>query len=153
MPPLTDDATVEEIAAATAAAEAAAYNARSEHYFGLLLLESKPAFMHEVGRGEDGATRNNIERHHAILPNPSQKIASFALVNARTMAVQFVDKPRQIAGEERWLIPDGRAMLQRGFQQGAVRYHYGLGRGSCRGVRGELRRCHGTRQGLPGRER
>ena len=23
------------------------------------------------------------------------------------MAVQFVDKPRQIAGEERWLIPDG----------------------------------------------
>ncbi|WP_302143958.1 nucleoid-associated protein [Senegalimassilia anaerobia] len=97
----------EEIAAATAAAEAAAYNARSEHYFGLLLLESKPAFMHEVGRGEDGATRNNIERHHAILPNPSQKIASFALVNARTMAVQFVDKPRQIAGEERWLIPDG----------------------------------------------
>lgn len=107
MPPLADDATEEEIAAATAAAEAAAYNARSEHYFGMLLLESKPAFMHEVGRGEDGATRNNIERHHAILPNPSQKIASFALVNARTMAVQFVDKPRQIAGEERWLIPDG----------------------------------------------
>ena len=107
MPPLADDATEEEIAAATAAAEAAAYNARSEHYFGMLLLESKPAFMHEVGRGEDGATRNNIERHHAILPNPSQKIASFALVNARTMVVQFVDKPRQIAGEERWLIPDG----------------------------------------------
>ena len=107
MPPLADDAPEEEIAAATAAAEAAAYNARSEHYFGLLLLENKPAFMHEVGRGEDGATRNNIERHHAILPNPSQKIASFALVNARTMAVQFVDKPRQIAGEERWLIPDG----------------------------------------------
>ena len=72
----------------------------------LLGLESKPV-RHEVGRGEDGATRNNIERHHAILPNPSQKIASFALVNARTMAVQFVDKPRQIAGEERWLIPDG----------------------------------------------
>ena len=107
MPPVPDDATEEEIAAATAAAEAAAYNARSEHYFGLLLLESKPAFMHEVGHGEDGATRNNIERHHAILPNPSQKIASFALVNARTMAVQFVDKPREIAGEERWLIPDG----------------------------------------------
>lgn len=66
MPPIPDDATEEEIAAATAAAEAAAYNARSEHYFGLLLLESKPAFMHEVGHGEDGATRNNIERHHAF---------------------------------------------------------------------------------------
>lgn len=96
----------EELAAAQAALDAA-YAGRSARYFGMLLLESRPAFMHEVGRSEDGAVRNTIERHHAILPNPSQKIASFALVDARTMAVQFVDKPRTIAGEERWLIPDG----------------------------------------------
>ena len=42
-------------------------------YFGLLLLESKPAFMHEVGKAEDGASVNRIERHHAVLPSPSQK--------------------------------------------------------------------------------
>ena len=110
--------------------------------------------MHEVGRGEDGATRNNIERHHAILPNPSQKITSFALVNARTMAVQFVDKPRQIAGEERWLIPDG--LLQCSNEASSKELFdttMGLVEEVAEEFGGELRRCHGTRQGLPGRER
>ena len=100
------DMSEEEAAAAQAALEAA-YAGRSAHYFGLLLLESRPAFMHEVEHAADGATVNSIERHHAILPSPSQKIASFALIDARTFAVQFVDKAREIAGEERWLIPDG----------------------------------------------
>ena len=63
--------------------------------------------MHEVGKAEDGASVNRIERHHAILPSPSQKISSFALVDVRTMSVQFVDKAREIAGEERYLIPQG----------------------------------------------
>lgn len=97
----------EEEAAAAQAELDAAYAGRSARYFGLLLLESKPAFMHEVGRGDDGSSVNRIERHHAILPSPSQKISSFALVDVRNMSVQFVDKAREIAGEERWLIPQG----------------------------------------------
>lgn len=92
---------------AAQAALAAAYAARAARYFGILLLESKPAFMHEVGRAEDGATCVTVEQHHAILPSPSQKIASFALIDARTFAVQFVDKPRTVAGEERLVIPEG----------------------------------------------
>ena len=63
----------------------AAYRGEGKRYFALLLLESKQAFMHEVGRGEEGGTRVDVARHHAILPNPSQKVAS----------------------EDRWLIPDG----------------------------------------------
>ena len=97
----------EEEATAAQAELDAAFAGRSARYFGLLLLESKPAFMHEVGRAEDGASVNRIERHHAILPSPSQKISSFALVDVRTMSVQFVDKAREIAGEERYLIPQG----------------------------------------------
>ena len=97
----------EEEAAAAQASLNAAYAGRAARYFGLMLLESRPAFMHEVGRSDAGATVNSIERHHAILPSPSQKIASFALVDVRTMAVHFVDKPRTIAGEERWLLPEG----------------------------------------------
>ena len=97
----------EEEAAAAQAELDAAFAGRSARYFGLLLLESKPAFMHEVGKAEDGASVNRIERHHAILPSPSQKISSFALVDVRTMSVQFVDKAREIAGEERYLIPQG----------------------------------------------
>lgn len=97
----------EEEAAVAQAALAASWASRASRYFGLMLLESRPAFMHEVGRTDGGATVNGIERHHAILPSPSQKISSFALIDVRTMEVRFADKVRQIAGEERWLIPEG----------------------------------------------
>ncbi|MDY5371657.1 MAG: nucleoid-associated protein, partial [Eggerthellaceae bacterium] len=57
-----------------------AYQAKGSRYFALFLLESKPAYMHEVGTGEAGGTAVSIKRHFAILPNPSQKIASYALI-------------------------------------------------------------------------
>ena len=85
----------------------AAYRGEGKRYFALLLLESKQAFMHEVGRGDAGGTRVDVARHHAILPNPSQKVSSFALVESKSLAVSFCDKKRTIAGEDRWLIPDG----------------------------------------------
>ncbi|MEG0072084.1 MAG: nucleoid-associated protein [Raoultibacter sp.] len=86
---------------------AAAYEARGKRYFAFLLLESRQAFMHEVGHGESGAVRNGIARHHAILPNPSQKVQSYAVIESRTLNVLFCDKERTIAGDQRWLIPDG----------------------------------------------
>ena len=86
---------------------AAAYEARGKRYFAFMLLESKQAYMHEVGYGESGAQRVDVARHHAILPNPSQKVASFAVVESKTLGVSFCDKEREIAGERRWLIPDG----------------------------------------------
>lgn len=85
----------------------AAYEARGKRYFAFMLLESRQAFMHEVNHGEGGAVRNDIARHHAILPNPSQKVQSFAVIESRSLNVAFCDKKRTIAGEERWLIPDG----------------------------------------------
>ncbi|OUO89388.1 hypothetical protein B5F40_10895 [Gordonibacter sp. An230] len=85
----------------------AAYEARGKRYFALMLLESRQAYMHEVGESDCGGACVGVARHHAILPSPSQKIASFAVVDAGSLAVSFCDKPRSIAGEERWLIPDG----------------------------------------------
>lgn len=84
-----------------------AYQARGARYFALFMLESKPAYMHEIGRGDAGGTLVDIARHYAILPNPSQKVSSYALVEAESLEVLFVDKVREIAGEERLLIPDG----------------------------------------------
>lgn len=83
------------------------FQAQGPRYFAILLLESRQAYMHEVGFTDRGSTATTIARHHAILPNPSQKVASFALIEADTLAVKFVDKPREIAGESRMLIPDG----------------------------------------------
>ncbi|MCI8367895.1 MAG: nucleoid-associated protein [Eggerthellaceae bacterium] len=85
----------------------AAFEARGPRYFAIALLEAKQAYMHEMGTDDFGATRTTIARHNAILPNPSQKLASFALIAADDMSVRFVDKPREIAGENKWLIPDG----------------------------------------------
>ncbi len=92
---------------APTAEDAAAYAARSRRYFAILLLESKPAFMHEVGRGDAGGTVNSIERHHAILPNPSQKLSSYAFIDVRSRAIRFLDKERTVAGEARWVLPEG----------------------------------------------
>lgn len=78
----------------------------SPRYFAVMLLESKQAYMHDVMCGESGM-RNDIVRHQAILPNPSQKLASYAVVDLRSLEVWFVDKKRTIAGEDTWLIPDG----------------------------------------------
>lgn len=82
------------------------YGSVSKRCFALLLLESKQAYMHEVGCGDSGQ-RNDIARHYAVLPNPSQKVASYAIIDLRTLAVEFQDKKRTIAGEERYLIPEG----------------------------------------------
>ena len=84
----------------------AAFDGPVPRYFALFLLESKQAYVHELMYGDAGE-RNDIARHHAVLPNPSQKLSSYAVVDLRTLAVQFVDKERSIAGEDRWLIPDG----------------------------------------------
>lgn len=97
----------EVLARNESAQDAAAFSARSSRYFALLLLESKPAFMHEVGRGDTGETVNSIARHHAILPNPSQKLSSYAFIDVRSHAIRFSDKQRVVAGEERWVIPEG----------------------------------------------
>ncbi len=85
----------------------ASFKGLGKRYFAIILLESRPAYMHEVGSSDAGDTCIGIARHHAILPNPSQKVSSFALIEADTLGVSFCDKARQIAGEERWLIPDG----------------------------------------------
>ncbi len=84
-----------------------AFEGHGARYFAILLLESRQAYMHEVGSNEAGDVSVQIARHHAILPNPSQKVASFALIEAKSLAVTFCDKTRKIAGEERLLIPDG----------------------------------------------
>ena len=75
-------------------------------WFAILVMESRMAFMHEVD-SESGAVVAKIARHHAILPAPTQKISSYALVRSRDLAVRYQDKPRTIMGTETQLIVDG----------------------------------------------
>ena len=82
-------------------------------WFAIMMLASKQAFMHEVG-SEAGETCNSIKRHYAILPNPSQKVQSYAVVRASTMEIGYVDKKRKIAGEDVMLIPEGLLQCETG---------------------------------------
>ena len=96
-----------KVSADTPEADAdAAFEARGRRYFAIAMLSSRPAFMHEVASG-DGGVRVDISRHHAILPNPSQKIASYALIEGETLEVLFCDKEREISGQSRLLLPEG----------------------------------------------
>ena len=76
----------------------AMFDGRARRYFAIALLESRQAYMHEVGTSDTGCTSVEVARHHAILPNPSQKVASFAVIEAGSLSVSFCDKSRNIAG-------------------------------------------------------
>ncbi len=73
-----------------------------KRFFAVMLLPRKQSFVHEVG-GE----ANDICRQDSTLPNPTQKVESYLLVDAENMAIDFHDKDRSIAGQKTQIIPDG----------------------------------------------
>ena len=95
---VVDEMTDEEVAAR--------FEGREDRYLGIIMLESKQAYVHDLGFGEVGE-RCGIERHRAVLPNPSQKIPTYAVVDLKTFAVRFADKPRTIDGAPKLIVPDG----------------------------------------------
>lgn len=82
-------------------------------WFAVLLMASRTAFMHEVAR-EAGEVRNDIAKRYAILPAPSQKVSSYALVRASSMEALYVDKKRKIMGEDTMIIPEGLLQCEAG---------------------------------------
>ncbi len=88
------------------AMEGDAYDAPSLRRFATILLPRKQAFVHDL-RTIDGRSFNEVVRTDATLPNPTQKVSSFLLVDAGTLAISFHDEPRSIAGRDSLVIPDG----------------------------------------------
>lgn len=90
------------------AAAAAAFDGSSaDRYLAAVLLPRKQAFVHDLGSDAGGAPENEILRQDSTLPNPTQKVDSYVLVNLGTMEIDFLDKPRMVGTEERLVIPDG----------------------------------------------
>lgn len=77
--------------------------------FAVLLLPRRQAFVHDV-RSEEGLSYNDIVRHDSTLPNPTQRIDTYAVVDAETGGIDFHDVDRTIAGHRAQLVPD--AFLQ-----------------------------------------
>ena len=76
-----------------------------EQYLGLLCFQNKMGYTHQVFSGEDGV-RNEIMRHYSILPNPNQKLSSYAFVQLSDLTVTFSDKKRTINGEQVFALPE-----------------------------------------------
>lgn len=76
-----------------------------EQYTGFLCFENKVGYTHQVISGGDGIS-NEILRHYAILPNPSQKLGSFAFVRLSDQSIVFADKKRVVDGEETYVLPE-----------------------------------------------
>lgn len=78
-----------------------AFDGAEPRRFVVLLLPRRACFAHEVF----GAS-NGICRHDATLPSPSQKVASYVVVDADTLAVSFHDRVRKVGSEEVMVLPD-----------------------------------------------
>lgn len=76
----------------------------SERFFGAALLPRRRSFVHDLRSDGSGAPSNEILRQDCALPNPTQKLDSYLLVNLATGAIDFHDKPRSQAGSEVDLI-------------------------------------------------
>lgn len=96
--------------AAMQQAMANAYESKGERMFALVLLARKPSFSHGFGTVAGSGVYTCIQKHDNGLPNPTQKIDSYAVVNTQTYAVECSDKVRTIAGKQVLVLPD--ALLQ-----------------------------------------
>lgn len=84
----------------------AAFDAKPERYFALAILPRKQSFMHTVG-DVGGHISNDLVRTDATLPTPTQKIDTYAVIDASTLEIGFHDKERNIGGTSSFIIPDG----------------------------------------------
>lgn len=74
-------------------------------YFGVLLIHHKTAFTHQVINDENGVY-NQLIKHYAILPNSSQRVDAFAIINTDDFKIEFVDKKRVVDGKEELVLPE-----------------------------------------------
>lgn len=82
-----------------------AYQGQGDRKFAIILLPRKKSFLHNI-EGSDDHAYNELMRTDATLPNPTQKVDSYAVVNTRTFSVDFADKVRSVAGQDTYIIPD-----------------------------------------------
>lgn len=77
----------------------------NDKYLCILIFENKTAFTHTVVSDENGV-RGEIIKHYSILPNSSQKVDEYAIINLGDFTVNFVDKKRKIEGKDTHVLPD-----------------------------------------------
>ena len=73
-------------------------------YIGLILLENKKSYTHYVIT-EDESIRNEIIENKTILPSPTQKISTYAIIDKNNFNIVYNDIKRTIDNESVYIIP------------------------------------------------
>lgn len=78
------------------------FEGTAERRLAVLVLPRRQAFLHDVG-----SDATEVVRSDAVLPSPTQKVDSYAVVSLDSLAIDYLDHPRTARGEERNLLADG----------------------------------------------
>ena len=71
----------------------------------LLKCNNRVGFIHQVVQ-ENDKLKNDIINHYAILPGPAQKLDEYAFIDAGSLDIKFIDKKREVNGQETYIIAD-----------------------------------------------
>lgn len=97
----------EDVPAAPAAVDLdAAYTAKPRRRIGIVLLPRRQLFSDDMRGGEAGPVCE-IVRQDSILPSPTQKVDTYALIDAADLSIEFHDVERTIAGQKAFVVSDG----------------------------------------------
>lgn len=80
-------------------------NIDDKRYLVILKCNNKVGFTHQVIKN-DGKIKNDIINHFAILPNVSQKIDEYAIIEMNSLNIKFNDKKRFIDGKDTYILSD-----------------------------------------------
>lgn len=76
----------------------------AEKYIGIVELQNQIGYVHHVSQ-ENNIIKNDIVKHFSILPNVTQKILGFALVNLDTFNVRYIEPRRFLNGQDIFILP------------------------------------------------
>lgn len=77
----------------------------NERQIAILLCTNKVGYTHQVIH-DNGIVKNEIINHYAILPSLTQKLDGYAFIDAKELNIKFVDKNRNINGQELFILPE-----------------------------------------------
>ena len=80
-------------------------NIDDDRFIVILKCNNKVGFTHQVIKNE-GKIKNEIINHYAILPNISQKIDEYAIIDVNSLSIKFSDKKRFVDGKDTYVLPD-----------------------------------------------
>ncbi len=80
------------------------FGGSSRELMAIVLLARKQGYIHDVRQDVE---MTDIVKTDALLPLPTQKIDTYAVIDLGTWEIDFADKARTIAGQESYIVPDG----------------------------------------------